>query len=211
MLENGQIPVEDRKGWDLAHYTGIPDFFTIPWLRYQHAEMFRQMDQYEHAISQPESEQRAHLQAFDAATRALAKPNLATLVGPALVKVSESKQRQLALIRSTIVALAVERYRIAHDGHWPDSLDQLKGKQLEAMPLDPYVGQPLKYRKVADGVIVYSVGADRVDNEGDLDVTGQRPGLDVGIRLWNPDMRRQPAPKRLDPPNEPDLGVPDPP
>jgi hypothetical protein len=44
-------------------------------------------------------------------------------------------RRAQANLRSAIVALAVERHRLA-EGHWPDSLDKLVPKYLQSLPTD---------------------------------------------------------------------------
>jgi hypothetical protein len=92
----------------------------------------------------------------------------------------------------TIVALGVERYRVA-TGEWPDSLDQL-GRFLPEVPLDPYDGKPLRYRKLADGVVIYSIGPDGEDNAGSVAdrKAGSLQGKDIVFRLWNVDNRRRP-------------------
>jgi hypothetical protein len=93
-----------------------------------------------------------------------------------------------ARLRSLVVALAAERYR-QDRGDWPVSLDALvETAYLKAVPVDPYGGGPLRYRRLADGAVFYSVGADRIDNDGNLNAinaTGAR-GTDEGCRLWDP-------------------------
>ena len=61
------------------------------------------------------------------------------------------------------------------------------------VPTDPYDGLPLRYLRTADGVVVYSVGPDRSDNQGNL-VRNAKPtdGTDVGFQLWDVAKRRQP-------------------
>jgi hypothetical protein len=49
---------------------------------------------------------------------------------------------------------AVLAYRARHDV-CPDRLEQA----MPQPPLDPFSGQPLKYRREGDGFVVYSVGA----------------------------------------------------
>jgi hypothetical protein len=97
-----------------------------------------------------------------------------------------------AELRSLLVALAVERYRQTH-GHWPASMSALAPDLLTASPTDPFDGKPLRYRRLADGVVIYSVGPDGKDNGGNLD-RGYRAaaGKDVGVRLWDVNKRRQP-------------------
>jgi hypothetical protein len=87
--------------------------------------------------------------------------------------------------------LATERFRQA-EGKWPASLDQLRPRFLSEVPLDPFDGKPLRYKRLEDGVIVYSVGADGTDNGGILDrESPYKQGTDVGFRLWDVPHRRQ--------------------
>ena len=92
------------------------------------------------------------------------------------------------------VGIACERYRLKH-GRWPKSLDDLADFGFAKTPVDPFDGQPLRYLIEADGVIIYSVGKNGIDDGGD---THRREGTaeDVGCRLWNPARRRikTPAP-----------------
>ena len=91
-----------------------------------------------------------------------------------------------------MAALAAERYRLAHD-RWPESLDVLvKTGFLDAVPMDPYDGKPVKIKRTADGLIVYSVGPDKIDNEGFINRDNPlAPGADLGFRLWDVSRRRQ--------------------
>lgn len=101
-----------------------------------------------------------------------------------------------ARLRAAAVAVAAERFRRMH-GRWPEGLTELGPTLLPRVPDDPYGGNPLIYRRLADGVVVYSVGSDGTDNGGKLH-KGHRSspspsGTDVGVRLWDVDRRRQPA------------------
>ncbi len=100
--------------------------------------------------------------------------------------------RTQAELRCTIAALAVERHRRAK-GALPGSLAELVPAYLRAVPTDPYDGQPLRYRKVADGVVIYDLGSDCTDDQGNLN--RQHPGTwgtDIGLQLWDIDLARQP-------------------
>jgi hypothetical protein len=135
----------------------------------------------------------AHEQAA-AIAQALPKPNespwLARVyIWPKIEKVtsdlSRNQWRTQADLRSTIVALAAERYRQAR-GAWPNSPAELLPAYLKAVPLDPYDGQPVRWRRVGDGLAIYCVGLDRTDDEGKLDRDGTAPtGTDVGVQMWN--------------------------
>jgi len=63
-------------------------------------------------------------------------------------------------------AVAVERYRRAHGGEIPASLASLVPDYLPALPRDPMDNQPLRFKKLPRGYVVYSIGADGVDNGG---------------------------------------------
>jgi hypothetical protein len=98
-----------------------------------------------------------------------------------------------ALLRCTALALAAERYRQAC-GQWPAALDDLVPNYVAGVPNDPFDGRPLKLAKHAQGIAIYSVGVDGVDNGGIIDISkGWRaPGTDLGFRLWDVKYRRQP-------------------
>ena len=65
---------------------------------------------------------------------------------------------------------------------------------LDAVPLDPFDGQVLRYRRVEDGVVIYSISSDEIDNNGNFDrERSNQPGVDIGCRLWDVAKRRQPA------------------
>jgi ABC-type transport system involved in multi-copper enzyme maturation permease subunit len=125
------------------------------------------------------------------------KPHLIRMLAPAGMRIEQAYWRSQAQLRAAIVALAVERFRREH-GRWPNSLAELVPSKLPKIYTDPYDGQPLRYRKNKEGVVIYSVGPDKIDDGGKFDrLKVTTPGADIGIQLWDPDKRRQPpaAPK----------------
>jgi hypothetical protein len=51
----------------------------------------------------------------------------------------------------------------------------------------------MRYRHTKDGVVIYSIGPDLVDNQGHIDrERTYDKGVDIGFRLWNVESRRQP-------------------
>ena len=63
-------------------------------------------------------------------------------------------------------AIALERYRLAH-GEFPESLDALSPQLMNKVPNDVIGGQPLKYRREANGqFVLYSVGWNETDDGG---------------------------------------------
>jgi hypothetical protein len=73
-----------------------------------------------------------------------------------------------------IVAIGLKRYELRYH-HLPDSLDQLIPEFLKSVPTDYMDGQPLRYRRNADGTfLLYSVGENGKDDGGN-------PGLEQGV------------------------------
>ena len=85
------------------------------------------------------------------------------------------------------VAIALERYRLAH-GQYPESLEPLEPQYISALPHDVINGQPLKYRHAADGqFVLYSVGWNETDDGGVVILNkGANPGVnfDDGDWVW---------------------------
>ncbi|HWI55833.1 MAG TPA: hypothetical protein VNZ22_01305, partial [Bacillota bacterium] len=69
-------------------------------------------------------------------------------------------------IRAAQAALAVERFRLAHAGTLPADLQQLVPQYLSCVPADPFDGQPLRFKKLAVGYVIYSIGDDKRDDGG---------------------------------------------
>jgi hypothetical protein len=65
-----------------------------------------------------------------------------------------------------LIGIAIECFRRANGGEWPESLKALAPSYLPRLPVDQITGQPLHYKIVDDRPIVYSVGADRDDDGG---------------------------------------------
>ncbi|MCX5644107.1 MAG: hypothetical protein NTZ17_05405 [Phycisphaerae bacterium] len=74
---------------------------------------------------------------------------------------------------ATITLLAVQRYFQAN-GSYPDSLDQLMARgYLKEPPKDPFGPGLLTYRKTDTGFLLYSWGANRQDDGGQLGTGSQ--------------------------------------
>jgi hypothetical protein len=98
-----------------------------------------------------------------------------------------------ALLRSSFVALAAERYRLL-TGEWPPSIEAIPKSILPAVPLDPFSGTPLLMTRRPDGITIYAVGLDGFDDGGAIRYVyplGKRTG-DIGFRLYDLDKRRLP-------------------
>ncbi|HEU6447580.1 MAG TPA: hypothetical protein VFV23_03990 [Verrucomicrobiae bacterium] len=65
-----------------------------------------------------------------------------------------------------ITAIALKRYQLKY-GRFPENLAELAPDFLSSVPIDPVDGNPLRYRRNADGTfLLYSIGEDGVDDGG---------------------------------------------
>jgi hypothetical protein len=112
-------------------------------------------------------------------------------------KFARSCRRSQARLRCASCAVAVERFRLQH-GRWPQRLVELCPGFLKEVPVDPFAGQPLRFRRLDDGVVIYSVGLDGIDNGGNVQrhKSPDEPGTDLGFQLWDVEKRRQSPPAR---------------
>jgi hypothetical protein len=91
---------------------------------------------------------------------------LARMLLPAITSAVKKYARVQSSIDLARVAIALERYRLAH-GNYPDMLDALAPQFIAQVPHDLINGQPLHYRLEGDGnFILYSVGWNEKDDGG---------------------------------------------
>ena len=89
--------------------------------------------------------------------------------GPTLLaRAAEAEARR----RLLVTAIAIERFHLAH-GCYPDSLSKLVPKFLKSQLTDYMDGEPLRYRRSEDDrFLLYSVGLDGYDDQGQLPAMG---------------------------------------
>jgi hypothetical protein len=113
-----------------------------------------------------------------------------------LARIGDLCLRSAGVNRALMVALAAERYRLAH-GEWPADLQTLVPEYLAAVPQDPFDEKSIRYRRIPEGICVWTIGEDLVDNGGDImRLTVSKSGRgspDFGWVLVNPDLRGQPV------------------
>jgi hypothetical protein len=129
-------------------------------------------------------------------------PGVIRLLIPSVVKMDEAVRRTDGNLRCLIAALAAERYRSAN-GRFPDTLEQLAPDFLPAVPLDPQDGQPLRYQRLPDRVVVYSLakGVGQANHQNTFDPSVPSPqGVGVAAHLFDVRHRRQPALEIVPPP-----------
>jgi hypothetical protein len=120
--------------------------------------------------------------------------SLVYLLYPAVTKIAQIEQRLHANLACAIAGLGAERVRL-EKGRWPESLDEIvQAGCLKKVPIDPFDGNPLRFRRTKDGLVVYSIGPEgkndgkALDDLRNIDESLVR----VEFRLWDPKHRRQP-------------------
>jgi hypothetical protein len=91
---------------------------------------------------------------------------LSGLFLPVLEKAFLRDSSHRAHIRVAQLVLAIERFRLANNGKLPDQLSSLVPTYLDKTPVDPFDGQPIRYKRTDKGYVVYSIGADEKDDGG---------------------------------------------
>ncbi len=86
------------------------------------------------------------------------------MLAPSLGRVAELDLRARARIDSARTALAIERYRLA-TGKLPERLAELVPQYLKEVPIDPFDGNPIRYKRTEPGYLLYSILGDG-DNGG---------------------------------------------
>jgi len=82
---------------------------------------------------------------------------------------SEAAFMKVAQIEAIMLAnragLACRLYK-SRMGRYPEGLEALVPDILDEVPVDPFTGQPLVYRREGEGFIVYSLGSNQKDDGG---------------------------------------------
>jgi len=99
------------------------------------------------------------------------------------------RRRHVAGLEAARMALAALRHRAKHGG-LPATLQDLVPDFVDSVPLDPFDGKPLRYRKTKDGFVIYAIGENAKDDGGKTESdpsTAER--LDIGFRVRWPKAR----------------------
>ncbi len=98
--------------------------------------------------------------------------SLGKMLLPALSRARLAFVRVKAVKAVLAAELALETYH-AKNGAYPQNLDEVKSV-FGQVPLDPFINEPVKYRRVEKGYIVYSVGENLTDDGGEGDMSGRQ-------------------------------------
>jgi hypothetical protein len=110
----------------------------------------------------------------------------ARLLFPAIAKTAAKFAYGQTAVDLATVACALERHRLAN-GRYPEQLDLLVPRFIARIPNDVITGEPLKYRREADGTFVlYSVGWNEADDGGEpaLTKSGAAAEPNQGDWVW---------------------------
>ncbi len=103
------------------------------------------------------------------------------LLMPAYGKIAYASDRAEQINRNGIVAAGLAAH-FADRKKYPGALADLVPKYLARVPVDVFGGQPVIYKKTDTGYLLYSVGANGIDDGGQL-LSDEPRGDDIGIRL----------------------------
>lgn len=128
--------------------------------------------------------------AMDNEIPTLSRVHLITkILMPSLDRSTVLHVRLLAELEAARTAIACERFR-RKNGSFPVSLDVLVPEFLEAVPADPFDGMPLRLVMTEEGVIVYSIGENGIDDGGlERPNPNVRSPQDLRFRLVKPELR----------------------
>jgi hypothetical protein len=168
------------------------DWFLVGWHKENHAVMLELMNEAVQIAQLPVEEHGEVFTQLNLRSRTIRAEEWipyrygpGCMMMPVVMKLGEAFARSRAELRCAATALAAERFRLAH-GHWPATLDELTPRFLPAVPLDPFDGKPLRLRRFDDGLLIYSVGLDGMDDGGKVDRKSSAwKGQDLGFRLWD--------------------------
>jgi hypothetical protein len=112
--------------------------------------------------------------------RQIGKTLIVTLM-PAIGSACEAETRARTRDALGQLGLAVTAYRADHSAY-SESLNVLAPRYIAQVPRDLFNQHPLHYKRQADGVLLYSVGANGVD-EGGRSFDSQPPGDDLVLKI----------------------------
>lgn len=102
---------------------------------------------------------------------------------PALGKAMQRDAEHAARIRATQTAIAIERFRRAHNGILPGDLRELVPTYLPSPFTDPFDGKPLRFKRLGSGYVVYSIGSDLRDDGGSEPDPNKQTAKDITFVL----------------------------
>ncbi len=148
---------------------GLHALFTHPNKQQTKETADRLYDFFDKFANRTPAELRAESIDVEAQAMEIVKGNLLLeILIPAIWRINEISHRLKADTYSTLTITAILRY--AQDrGHYPDNLDELiAADYLKELPMDPWSGKPLVYKRTDDGFMLYGIGSNFKDDGGQV-------------------------------------------
>lgn len=120
-------------------------------------------------------------------------------IGGALEQFTDMVARGVTKQRCACLLIAAQRFRLRH-GQLPMSLNEIESELLgpgagkREIRTDPFNGLSIRFLSDADGISIYSVGKDLIDNEGETAPFAEKI-RDVGFKLLRKKMVYEPTPQ----------------
>ena len=166
-----------RRGGEEISGIFVAVYRTRGLLEKDHLTFLSIMGEYMEAAEAPLEQRLSLIRTAEGRIGSVPKSRIVTrTMMPSFSRAWEVDLAGIARLRACVSALAVERYRLAK-GRLPEGLGELVGEYMDSVPADPFTGQELKYKKLQQGYVVYSVGKDEKD-DGGVEEEGQE-GPDI--------------------------------
>ena len=141
-------------------------WFVRPFLKLDIRKALPIYDELEAQAQRPYYESRSF---FGSRGRVLMKRPWYGFLSKAMIANFEAAFMKEALVEATFLAsrtgLACRLYK-SRTGQYPDSLEALVPGILKEVPIDPFTGKALVYRREGAGFVVYSLGTNEKDDGG---------------------------------------------
>ena len=160
---DNSAPVPSTALNSLRKFLGLHDRYMLAYLTFTQDNI--------EATALPHPEVTARLQEIEAASRNKSGM-MARRYFPRFQRMHQRQAQTEVEWLCAVTALAVERYRLEKGG-LPGTLRELVPDFLKSVPQDPFDGQHLRFRRRDSGYVVYSIGQDLADNQGEEKTTGK--------------------------------------
>jgi hypothetical protein len=199
-MEAGDIRLRDHVEGPPSRWDWYGEFVAMDMFRAAHPTLLALHTEGVNIAPLPTHERVQPMQALEAKWRS--QPGIARGLYPGTAIWDKAARRTDGQLRCLTTAIAVERYRRLHE-RLPESLEQLVPEFLQAVPIDPFDGQPLGYQRLDDRIVVYSrcpiTTLDSGNQVYDPDEPSS-PGVGIAVHLYDLKHRRQPFAELLPPP-----------
>jgi hypothetical protein len=205
-IESGKMPLLqtlDKLGSKNQTYKSGPwdhiqDFFAFSLIVRSHANLLDMQTRTIEALNLTLKKRNETLQEIDMGLKKITgKDKSQMLIGlffPNVGKVAQFENRVHSNLACAIAALGAERFRLQKN-RWPESLEEIvQAGCLKKVPIDQFDGNPLRFRRTKDGLVIYSIGPEgNYDGKALDDLRNiNQAVVRVEFRLWNAAQRHQP-------------------